>query len=178
MPEQQAHHPSQVLKFCPFCGSEGFTWENGKRMRCSRCNRQLYINEAAAVVAIIENEKGELLFTRRKHDPKKGMLDLPGGFVDIGEKAENAVRREVKEELNLDVEQISFVGSFPNEYIFGGITYFTLDLAFHCKVNSLSNIQAADDVADYLFTSIDKINLNDVGLNSIKTIVRLLKSNH
>ena len=79
---------------------------------------------------MIVNDKGEILFTKRSVDPHKGMLDLPGGFVDIMESAENALVREIKEELNLNIEHFQYFMSSPNEYIFGGLSVFTLDLAY------------------------------------------------
>lgn len=175
----QKFHPSQVFKFCPFCGAESFGWDGVKSFRCGTCGHRFYINESAAVVAIIENSKGELLLTVRKNDPFKGMLDLPGGFVDLGETAEDAVRREIKEELNLAVEELTFFGSFPNRYIFGGIVYFTLDITFCAKVSDFSKISASDDVESYRFIPARDIDLSSVGLDSIKEIIKqhTLKSN-
>ena len=166
------HHPSAVLKYCPFCGAQDFNWDGIKAFCCQKCGHRYYINEAAAVVAIIENGKGELLLTVRGRDPFKGMLDLPGGFVDIGETAENAVRREVGEELNLKLDDLSFFGSFPNRYIFGGIVYFTLDIAFLAKVTDFSTIRAADDVENFKFISTHEIKTEDIGLDSIREIVK------
>ncbi|MDR1227073.1 MAG: NUDIX domain-containing protein [Prevotellaceae bacterium] len=132
----------------------------------------MYTNESAATVALITNSKGELLFVRRKFDPAKGMLDLPGGFVDLGETGERAIIREVKEELNLEVDELQFCGSFPNQYLFGGIIYFTLDLTFICKVNDFTLLRAADDAEECLFIAPEKVNLDEIGLGSIKEIVK------
>ena len=171
----EKHYPSEVFKYCPYCGVAGFKWDGKKAFSCGSCGRKYYVNEAAAVVALIENDKSELLLTVRERDPFKGMLDLPGGFVDIGETAESAVKREVKEELNLDVEELGFFGSFPNRYLFGEIVYFTLDIAFYAKVRDFSGIKAADDVESYRFIPIAEVNLADIGLDSIREIVRLHK---
>lgn len=171
----EKYYPSAVFKYCPYCGAEGFKWNGIKAFSCDKCDQRYYINEAAAVVAVIENEKHELLLTVRARDPFKDMLDLPGGFVDIGETAENAVRREVKEELNLEIEELNFFGSFPNRYIFGGVIYFTLDIAFCAKVSDFSVIEAADDVAKYKFVALDKIRLEEIGLDSIKEVIKQYK---
>lgn len=169
----EKYYPSKVFKYCPYCGAPGYKWDGVKAFSCSSCGHKYYVNEAAAVVALIENERHELLLTVRNRDPFKDMLDLPGGFVDLGETAEAAVKREIKEELNLEVEELTFFGSFPNRYIFGGIVYFTLDLTFHAKVTDFSAITAADDVSSYRFIAIDEINTDDIGLDSIKEIVKL-----
>jgi mutator protein MutT len=130
---------------------------------------------AAAVVAVIYNETEELVLTRRKNNPAKGFLDLPGGFVNIGETSENAVIREVKEELNLCVSEFKFIATFPNEYVFGGVQHFTEDIVFLCEVADFSSISANDDISNYEFRAIDKINIDEIGLNSIKNIINHLK---
>jgi mutator protein MutT len=171
-------HPSQVFKFCPFCGKAGFVWDGFNCFACKNCNQKFYVNMAAAVVAVIFNSNGELLLTRRKNNPAKGFFDLPGGFVNIGETAENAVVREVKEELNIDVSELEFIATFPNEYVFGGIEYFTEDIVFACTINDFSNISANDDINSYEFKSLNQINIDDIGLNSIKNVIKFLKTLH
>jgi mutator protein MutT len=164
-------HPKNVFKFCPFCGSQKFAWDGLKSHRCSNCHHRLYVNEAGATVALIVNEKDELLFTVRKFNPAVGTLDLPGGFIDLGETAENCVKREVKEELNLTVTDIRFFGTFPNEYQFGGLTYFTIDIVFECTVETFIPLTAKDDVANIQFIHPKDINLDRIGLKSIKKVI-------
>jgi mutator protein MutT len=131
---------------------------------------------AAAVVAVIYNNNDEILLTRRKHNPFAGFLDLPGGFVNLHETAENAVIREIKEELNIDVSEYKFVATYPNEYVFGGIQYFTEDIVFLCRIADFSSISANDDISDYEFRTIDKINIDEIGLNSIKNVIQYIKN--
>ncbi len=164
-------HPENVLKFCPFCGSGDFPWDGTKSFLCSDCHHKLYINEASATVALIKNDKNELLFTTRKFNPAAGMLDLPGGFIDLGETAEDCIKREVKEELNLNVTGLCFFGTFPNEYEFGGLTYFTIDIVFECHVESFDNLYANDDAAEVRFIDPKQVNPHDIGLKSIKNVV-------
>jgi 8-oxo-dGTP diphosphatase len=53
---------------------------------------------------------------RRCVDPSKGAWDLPGGFIDAAETAEEAVAREIKEETGLVVKGTRYVGSFYDTY--------------------------------------------------------------
>lgn len=168
-------HPSNVLKFCPFCGSKNFIWDNKKSHNCLDCCKRLYTNEIGAVIALIENEKGECLFTTRKFDPAKGKLDLPGGFIDLGETAEQAVVREIKEELNLVVEQMTFLCTLPNQYQFRGLTYFTIDIVFRCLVKDFAPLCANDDVESVHFVNCQEVDIEQIGLDSVKLLVQQLK---
>lgn len=131
---------------------------------------------SAAVAAVIRNDKDEVLFTIRKHEPAAGMLDLPGGFIDLGEKAENAIIRETKEELNLDISKMDFLGTFTNKYIYKDIEYQTLDLVFNCHVESFEKINAADDVSGYVFRNLKTVRSAEIGLDSIKDIIAFISA--
>ncbi len=168
----QGYYPADVLKYCPRCSAGDFVFQGEKSFQCGACGFQLFINAAAAVVAFIEDTEGRILFTRRGRDPKKGTLDLPGGFVDLNETAEQALKREVKEELNLDMGEMHYFCSYPNTYLYGGIVYHTLDLTFRCSVIDLGPIRAGDDVGGYVFLSPGEIRIDDLGLDSIREIVR------
>ena len=149
-------HPIHVIRYCPKCGNQAFTsHDNGRSFNCEGCRFNFYLNNSAAVACLIFNDEGKLLLTRRAVEPAKGMLDLPGGFVEPMESAESAVIREITEELGVTVTETAYLGSFPNEYIFSGFSVFTVDLAFVCKVDDLSVIVPADDVAsvEYWFPS-------------------------
>lgn len=164
-----------VFRFCPFCGSAHFEWDGQKAHICQDCGHKLYINEAGATIALIHNDKNEYLFTRRRFDPAKGMLDLPGGFIDLEETAEHAMIREVKEELNLEVTKLNFVATFPNTYQYAGLTYYTIDIVFDCQVEDFSPLTALDDVQSATFLPLEKIDIEQIGLKSVKEVVKMLK---
>lgn len=164
--------PQNTIHYCPKCGSSDFSFKENQSFLCLKCNFHLYINSAAAVAALIINDKGEILFTRRAFQPHKGMLDLPGGFVDIMETAEQALVREIKEELNLDIEKHEYFKSHPNEYVFGGLSVFTLDLAYICRLKTFNHIHAKDDISNYEFIAPNLIPYNEIGGESIKEITK------
>ena len=78
-------HPLAQFSYCPRCGSAHFEVHNIKSKQCADCGFVYYFNPSSATVALIENERGELLVCRRAKDPAKGTLDLPGGFIDMYE---------------------------------------------------------------------------------------------
>lgn len=164
--------PKNVIHYCPRCGGADFLYQEDNSFLCQQCSFHLYVNSAAAVAALIVSDKGELLLTRRAIEPQKGLLDLPGGFVDVMETAEQALCREIKEELNLEINDYSYFMSYPNEYVFGGISVFTIDLAYICKINSFNNIEAKDDISDYCFYKPEEIPFHEIGSVSMKEIVK------
>lgn len=166
-----------VFRFCPRCGSETFKPNSEKSFKCSTCGHLYYINPGGAVAGLITDADGRLLLVRRAANPCKGMLDLPGGFVDNGERAEDALKREIKEELNLDIREMIYLTTFPNRYLYQDVRYFTLDLAFICKPDSIEKIKPADDVADFEFFEPGQIPLDEIAFDSIRNMVELYIKN-
>ena len=87
-------HPLAQFLYCPECGSPHFEVNNEKSKKCTDCGFVYYFNPSAATVALILNEKNELLVCRRAKEPAKGTLDLPGGFIDMNETGEEGVSRQ------------------------------------------------------------------------------------
>ncbi len=167
-------YPTEVIRYCPRCGSPRFPALTERSFLCRDCGFNLFVNSAAAVACLIFNQKGELLLTRRAIEPHKGALDLPGGFVDPMERAEDAVRRELKEELGLEVRNLWYLDSRPNEYTFGGITVFTTDLAFRIEPTSLDNLTAADDISSFVWMLPRDVVDADIPAASIRYFVKNL----
>ena len=84
-------HPLDQFLYCPKCGSSHFEINNEKSKKCADCGFVYYFNPSAATVALILNEKNELLVCRRAKEPAKGTLDLPGGFIDMNEDRKSVV---------------------------------------------------------------------------------------
>ncbi|GAB6008022.1 NUDIX domain-containing protein [Dysgonomonas reticulitermitis] len=169
------HHPLSQFKFCPKCGSDKFTENNIKSKKCEKCGFVYYFNSCAATVAVIINENKELLVATRAHEPVKGTLDLPGGFVDLHETGEEAMSREVKEETGLDVDDIEYLFSVPNIYIYSGFEVHTLDLVYLCKVKDTHILKAEDDVAKLEFIKVSELNPDLFGLLSIKEVIKKIQ---
>ena len=164
--------PLNILKFCPKCGSGSFISPEGRCFKCNDCGFVFFINSSAAVAALFTDNEGKLLLTVRGVEPGYGMLDLPGGFVNPGESAENAVKRELKEELGIQVKNLEYLDSAPNEYIFKGYSVFTLDIAFLVTPETTEGMKARDDIIDYRFYSEEEIDYSKIPAPSINYFVR------
>lgn len=97
---------------------------------------------------MIADRDGHLLLIVRGKDPSKGMLAFPGGFVDAGETAEAALVREIHEEVNLHVDNVQFLASFPNQYAFSGVIIPVADLFFVASVVAQTDIVVQEGEVD------------------------------
>ena len=168
-------HPLHLFNFCPKCGNEAFVENDFKSKRCKACGFIYYFNPLAATVAIITNSKGEMLVATRSKEPAKGTFDLPGGFCDSYETAEEGVAREVLEETGLKVTSTQYLFTIPNLYNYSGMELHTMDMFFKCNVEDCNTAIADDDVADLRWINIEELNSNDFGLQSIRKSIDMFK---
>jgi ADP-ribose pyrophosphatase YjhB (NUDIX family) len=140
------------------------------------------VNPAAAVAAILVDAGERALLARRAHEPSRGKLGFPGGFVDIGESAEAALRREILEEVGLEVPELEFLCSFPNRYAFKGVIYPTLDLFFVARVPSFDAALPLDGVEALERIPVSELRPEDLAFESLKlawaTFRTLHRSSH
>ena len=173
-------HPLEKFSYCPVCGSSDFVVNNFKSKKCKDCGFSYYANPCSATAAFIVNGRNELLVVRRAKNPAKGTLDLPGGFVDMYETAEEGICREIKEETGLDIDTVQYLFSCPNVYMYSGMGIHTLDMDYLVRVPNDVVVHAADDAAECLWIPLDKVNPDEFGLTSIRNaVIRFLNDqNH
>ena len=156
---------------CPLCGSQHFVEASEKSRRCLDCGFEFFMNPSAAVAAFLRNGDGQLLLTVREREPHKGTLDLPGGFCDTGENAEQAIAREIREETGINIHAARYLFSFPNSYHYSGIDIPTMDMFFECEAHDLQHVVARDDVAECRWMNPEDIDTQAIGLGSIRRAV-------
>ncbi len=102
------------------------------------------------------------------------MLDFPGGFIEFDETAEQALAREVEEELNIKISSATYLTSVPNDYIYADVLYKTTDLYFICGVEDISNLKAMDDVAGFRLALPEEIDPQCLAFESGKKALQCL----
>lgn len=156
------------FNLCPMCGSKKIECRHNRKWICPDCGFDLYNNVAAAVGVIIKDKYNNILFEVRAKEPRKGYLALPGGFVDFNESAEEAVVRECREEIGveLDINSIRFLCTNPNTYEYKNIEYKTCDMFFVADLPS-----KFDSINDYIKTlTAEESEVSEFQVHKVKTL--------
>ncbi len=139
--------PPEFFRHCPRCGAAaGPVSPAPNPFHCGACGFRYFFNPTVAVAVFARREDGRTLLIRRARDPGKGRLAPPGGFIDVGETAETAAIRELREEVGLEIGDLGFLCSEPNQYTYEGVTYPVLDFFFTARCAG-TEIPAIDEVA-------------------------------
>jgi 8-oxo-dGTP diphosphatase len=119
-------------------------------------------------IILSENSNSnKVLIIKREKDPFKDYFSLPGGFVNEGEKVEDAVRREAEEELLVKVEPIDILGVYsdPNRDPIGHI----MSITFIAKITS-GELKAGDGVAELRWIEINNLTNIKFGFDHSKIL--------
>lgn len=114
-------------QYCGACGSKTIIDEKDMMLKCPECGQMHYSRIAPAIIVAINNN-GKLLMAKHSYYTKIRYA-LIAGFMEAGENIEEAVQREVHEEVGIDIKNIKYIKSqswpYPNSLMIG----FTADYA-------------------------------------------------
>ncbi|UCH62254.1 MAG: NUDIX hydrolase [Fidelibacterota bacterium] len=142
------------LKYCSSCGARNKIRKlEGRRRRvCPECGTVHYENPRPAVTVVAVRD-GKILLVRRAVAPAEGQWCLPGGFMELRESAEEAARRELREETGLAVSNLTFMAICPYP---GGIKENLLVLAFVTE-NFSGQPTPGDDAQETRFFPLEQL---------------------
>lgn len=163
--------PADCFLHCPKCGQPA-AQPGTAPFHCGACGFLFYFNPAIAAGAVLLGPDDKVLLIRRAKDPHQGKLTVPGGFIDAGELAEDALRREIREEVGLEVERLDYFCSLPNSYPYRGVTYQVLDFFFVGRVDSMTVQTDPGEVAEVRWLARDQIQLNEIAFDSVREMLR------
>ena len=131
---------------CPRCGTAIRRNDRTRppRLTCPRCRFLIFdYPRSCAGMLVVRDQR--LLVLRRGHRPKRGFLDIPGGFMEAGESFEGAARRELKEETGLTVGRAELFAIYWDRYFLSGFGYFpTLNFYYIARWRSGEPVPADD----------------------------------
>lgn len=102
----------EATRFCSRCGHGLTLVKGGHVLNCDNCNTEHYPRTDSAVIMALTDADDRLLLARNSAWPT-GMMSVLAGFVEPGESLEDAVRREILEEVGIRADEVTYVGSQP-----------------------------------------------------------------
>lgn len=166
--------PADLFRHCPRCAAARGDGPPNP-FRCGGCGLTYFFNPTVAAGAFVFDTGGRALFVRRAKEPAKGKLGLPGGFIDPGETAEGALRREVMEEVGLEVEGIQYFVSYPNLYLYREVTYPVVDLLFTCRAVAPDGAVPLDGVDAVVWRELATLDPDELAFPSMREGLRVLR---
>jgi 8-oxo-dGTP diphosphatase len=117
--------------------------------RCPACGR--YANRGITIDALVKRGS-EILLIKRGREPFKDFWALPGGYVDWDETVEDAVRREVKEEIGVTVTSLELIGVYsrPDRHPEQAVA-----VAYRVEIEG--EVQAGDDAVEFRWFPLDAL---------------------
>ncbi len=160
--------PVAAFHYCPSCGEKVSAPSTTHRFQCPACPFVLYVNTTCATAAFVTRPDGRVLFIYRDKEPAKGKLAIPGGFIDPGENAEEALQREFLEEVGIKIHTILPLISAPNLYHYKNLTYPVLDFFYTARADHPDHVRALDGVASYAWLHPHHIHPADIAFPSMQ----------
>lgn len=157
-------------RFCLACGARlrVVRAEGRRRPRCPRCGWIFYANPVPASVGLIVR-RGRVLLARRARPPYAGTWDLPGGFLEAGETPEQALRRELREEIGVGVRRARLAGFATDRY---GPRGFVVLAAIYRVTPTSYVTRAADDVAEVRWFPTTRVPWREIAFPSVRRVLR------
>ena len=146
---------ANTYKYCPQCATpliEKHIYQ-ALRQTCPACGFILFLEPKLVTVVVVQHE-GKFLLGRRNIDPGKGLWSFVSGYVDRGEKVEEAAIREVKEETNLDVCLDNLLGIYSEN----GNPHVVIAYRASAVNHDMSNLAAQpDEVSELAFFTLEEM---------------------
>jgi mutator protein MutT len=136
--------------------------------------RRFYPTQPVVGVGAVIIRDGKILLEKRRSEPAKGKWSIPGGLVELGESAEQAVIREVKEETGLEVEKPELIDVINNISLDenGKIKYHFVIIDYFVRLKG-GELKAADDAEELRWIALDEAEKYDL----TKTLRAFLQRN-
>lgn len=160
-----------AYRYCILCGSE--TEVKLNQRKCKSCHYRNFINPSPATGAIILRDN-QVMLVKRGREPEKDKLDLPGGFLELDETFEQGVRRELKEELGVELRELKYFNSVFDKYMFDGVNDHIIVVNFIVSLED-DQIIPADDIVEAKYYDLENLPSDDIAFENIITTLDLLR---
>jgi mutator protein MutT len=155
-------------KHCPVCAYE--IRPEGGSVECPNCGFVTFAHSKPTSSAVVHDDDGRILLSRRASDPQAGKWDLPGGFVEEGEHPLDSLRRELREEAGVELKDEDLLGIWIDRYEFKRRTICTFNVYYAARIAS-GTPEPADDVAELRFFAPDEVPADELAFEHIEDVL-------
>ncbi len=167
-------HPHAFSRFCMHCGErltsavpEG---DHQRRMVCMGCNFVHYLNPRPVAGTIPVRADGKIVLGRRDIEPRRGFWVFPGGYMDVGETAEEAAIRETREELQLEVRNLQLLGVFTR--VEPGVVVIVYE------AEAIGEAAVGDETTEFRWFAPEEIPWAEIAFDSTEAALRAWVAKH
>jgi 8-oxo-dGTP pyrophosphatase MutT (NUDIX family) len=155
------------IQFCSNCGSKNLqTKEYGEQ--CQDCKKEFY-NNPKPTVGVVINCQNKFLLAKRGHSPGKGQWAIIADFVDHKETLEEALLREIQEELSIKIDpnKLKYLGNWNHSYQYKEDNFQTLLAVFGYNITEYeltvlsSKIKINSENTEFGFLNMEELNSLD-----------------
>ena len=155
-------------RFCLRCGGvlqeQWVETEGRERPLCQNCGFILYRNPKV-VAGVILSQDGRVLLLRRMIEPARGKWTFPAGFVELWESVEEAAIRETREEVSLEISELSLL----NVYSYRESPVVTV--VYHSRIIG-GNPQAGQEAEEVAFFAPESLPWEDLAFWSTRDALK------
>jgi mutator protein MutT len=162
-------------KHCPVCATPIKPMDG--HVACPQCGFVTYAHSMPTASAVVGDEEGRVLLSRRAHEPAAGMWDLPGGFLEEGEHPVDCLRRELREEAGIGLRDEQLIGIWIDTYEYKRRVVATLNVYYSARVRE-GTPQPADDVAELRWVAPEVVPVDQLAFAHIAEVISAWRDQH
>jgi mutator protein MutT len=140
------------------------------RFECPECGFVTFAHSMPTASAVVGDDDGRVLLSRRAHDPVAGKWDLPGGFLEEGEDPLDCVMRELREEAGIGLAEPRLLGIWIDRYEYKRRLVATLNLYYSARIGE-GTPEPADDVAELRWFAPDDVPAGELAFGHITEVL-------
>lgn len=162
-------------KHCPVC-TTAIEPEDG-HVECPGCGFVTYAHSMPTASAVVGDDEGRVLLSKRAHDPAAGKWDLPGGFLEEGEHPLACLERELREEARVELSVERLLGIWIDRYEYKRRIVATLNIYYGARI-AHGTPTPADDVLELRWFSPAEVPVEELAFGHITEVLSAWRNPH